>query len=202
MSDVDPSAPRRLKDATQESVHAANFGMDGAGDFPPGDVGLDFQESPDVGSVIVDIRVALKFLDACESSKPRVTYGLGKKITPGKEPGEGGFTQVDCSGFVREILRRSTDLGSSFPDGSVFQHEWIDKKNYFKTNVGDAKAIDEFVRIAFLPPGKTKSGIGHVVLIYKAATLESHGQVGPDSRPWNGAGWQGLADVYVLGPNA
>lgn len=31
-------------------------------------------------------------------------------------------------------------------------------------------------------------------------TLESHGGVGPDERPWNKKGWQAKAHVYVLKP--
>ncbi len=55
------------------------------------------------------------FLQACETSIPRVGYGLGKKVprldaVPGRD-----FTQVDCSGFVREAVRLATapTLGSS-----------------------------------------------------------------------------------------
>ena len=110
------------------------------------------------------------------------------------------FTQVDCSGFVREIMRRATNLGSSFPDGSVIQHQWVDKKGFARATVADGKARDGAVRIAFLSPNATASGIGHVALIVDGATLESHGGVGPDSRPWSGAGWQASTALYLLAP--
>jgi len=58
------------------------------------------------------------------------------------------------------------------------------------------------VYIAFLSPNDTSSGIGHVVLIHNGRTLESHGGVGPDSRPWNRTGWQAKATVYLLDPSS
>lgn len=146
----------------------------------------------------LDITVCRRFLDACTSSNPRVTYGLGAKVPSlGARPGK-DFTKVDCSGFVREAIRLATTPRLPFPDGSVVQHEFVRKQKYRKSSVEAAFKTDGAVRIAFLRPQDVKSGIGHVVLIHNAMTLESHGGTGPNSRPWNGQGWQAKAFVYRL----
>jgi hypothetical protein len=142
------------------------------------------------------------FLQACMTSSPRVTYGLGKKVPffgaiPGRD-----FTQVDCSGFVREALRRATTPTVAFPDGSVVQHDWIIAQGFAKSTVAAAAQSDGFVRIAFLRPQDTSSHIGHVVIISGGKTLESHGGVGPDSRAWTGTSWQASTSVYILAREA
>lgn len=148
-----------------------------------------------------DLSKAQAFLKACMTSTPRVTYGLGAKVpfhgaVPGKD-----FTKVDCSGFVREAIRLSTNP-PTFPDGSVVQHDWIREHGFQKATVDDGKLNDDVVRIAFLRPQDSPHGIGHVVLISRAVTLESHGGVGPDARAWDGSDWQAKAFVYVLARGA
>jgi hypothetical protein len=150
----------------------------------------------------VDLHRARAFLDACRTSIPRVTYGLGKKVpflgaVPGRE-----FTQVDCSGFVREAIRLSTSPPLPFPDGSVNQHDWVRAHGFEKSTVPAGLQNDGMVRIAFLRPQDVSSGIGHVVLIAGGKTLESHGGVGPDSRRWDGSSWQAKTYVYVLAQEA
>lgn len=151
-----------------------------------------------IGPISFEISKAQTFLDVCSTSTPRVTYGLGKKVpffgaVPGKD-----FTQVDCSGFVREAIRRATNPMLPFPDGSVVQHEWIDNHRFERGTVADGKLADGAVRVAFLRPQDSPHGIGHIVLISNAKTLESHGGTGPDQRSWDGASWQAKAFVYVL----
>jgi hypothetical protein len=48
---------------------------------------------------------AQAFLDACEQSNPRVGYKLGAKCAFDAVPGR-DFQNIDCSGFVREAVRR------------------------------------------------------------------------------------------------
>jgi hypothetical protein len=140
---------------------------------------------------------AKAFLQACMTSTPRVTYGLGAKVpflnaVPGRD-----FTKVDCSGFVREAVREATTPTLAFPDGSVVQHDWVDGQHFQKcSSVNDGKLDDGMMRIAFLRPQDVSSGIGHVVLILAGKTLESHGGTGPDSRPWDGSSWQAKTTVY------
>lgn len=138
------------------------------------------------------------FLHACETSIPRVTYGLGKKVpsldaVPGRD-----FTQVDCSGFVREAVRLATIPTLAFPDGSVVQHDWVIGHGFERSTVEDATNDDGVVRIAFLRPQDSAQGIGHVVLISGGKTFESHGGVGPDSRIWDGTSWQAKTSVYIF----
>jgi hypothetical protein len=145
---------------------------------------------------------AQAFLDACLTSHPRVTYGLGSKppfhgAIPGRD-----FRRVDCSGFVREAIRLSTNPSVPFPDGSVVQHDWVRGHGFEKSTIAAGGESDGVVRIAFLRPQDSPHHIGHVVLIADGRTLESHGGVGPDSRPWDGRDWQAKAFVYVLARDA
>ncbi|BCM88082.1 hypothetical protein [Methylobacterium indicum] len=195
MDDLDPAVPTDDTEINVNDIAVANFGEDGSGDLPDNsDVYL-----PDT-ILDIDIGKIISFLHACENSHPRVKYKLGAKIKPGQEPGAGGFTEVDCSGFVRECVRRATNLGSRFPDGSVVQHEWVRKHGFPIENVSSGSHRDGAVRIAFLPPNKSKKRVGHVAFIHDGKTIESHGGVGPDSRPWDGRGWQANTNVYLLRP--
>ncbi|WP_315778808.1 MULTISPECIES: chitosanase [unclassified Bradyrhizobium] len=191
----DPGAPvaGEFDDLASEK-DIANFGEGGALDLAP--LGGAAGPAP---LLTLDMNAAWSFLQACMTSRPRVTYGLGKKVPfLGAVPGR-DFTQVDCSGFVREALRRATSPALRFPDGSVNQHDWIRAQGFAKSTVAAATQSDGLVRIAFLRPQDTSSHIGHVVLISGGKTLESHGGgVGPDSRPWTGASWQASTFVYVL----
>jgi len=143
-----------------------------------------------------NIQKALDFLTACETCTPRVTYKLGAKCKFNAVPGR-DFTAIDCSGFVRECVRRGTNLGDTFPDGSVNQHDWVKAQGFATDTINGGMQQDGAVRIAFLPPTPTRE-IGHVVLIHNGKTLESHSKVGPDSRDWDGTGWQAETVVYVL----
>jgi hypothetical protein len=192
--DIDPGAPHDALESV-DGAAAANFGSDGRGDI----TGLELPGP--LRRVDVDIAEAEAFLTACMTSRPRVGYKLGGKIKRGQTPGR-DFVGVDCSGFVRETLRRSTNLGGSFPDGSVVQHDWVKAQGFQLTTIDAAKDASGIVRIAFLSPSDSPSGIGHVVLVHLGKTLESHGGVGPDSRPWTGGSWQGKARVYVLDPRS
>jgi len=197
-NDDDPAAPTEV--AVPADISAANFGSYTAENFRSAveqdEIVLD--AGPRAATTIqFEIQKALDFLQACETSHPRVTYGLGKKIKPGQVPGR-DFTAVDCSGFVREAVRRATDLGNSFPDGSVVQHTWVENRHFGTDSVDGGKKLDGAVRIAFLPPSAVPSGIGHVVLIHNGKTLESHGGVGPDSRVWDGGSRQAKTAVFVL----
>jgi hypothetical protein len=153
-------------------------------------------------TLAIDVSQAEAFLSACENANPRVRYGLGAKApfhgaTPGKD-----FRAIDCSGFVRELIWRSTNPHLNFPDGSVNQHDWVRAQGFQPQTVQDAGKQDGAVRIGFLRPQDSAEKIGHVVIVHSAATLESHGGVGPDSRSWTGAGWQGKANVYLLSPGS
>jgi hypothetical protein len=150
------------------------------------------------GRMEIDWQKAAAFYTACITCRPRIIYGLGKKI-PGDAAVPGvDFTRVDCSGFVRAIIRRSTSPKVAFPDGSVVQHDWVKAQGFATSTIADAAKHDGVVRIAFMPPQAVPSRIGHVALIHNGMTLESHGSVGPNRRLWDGSGWQAKTKVYIL----
>ena len=195
--DLDPSAPDGA--AAPEERNLADYGSDAvnASVARPGFGGLGLAAAAP-GPMPIDTAKLLAFLTACTTSNPRVGYGLGKKIANDTDQPGRDFTLVDCSGFVRAALRRSTAPRIAFPDGSVVQHDWVRDHGYARQTVADGGLSDGHVRIAFLSPADSPSRIGHVVLILDGKTLESHGGVGPDSRAWTGQGWQAKARVYRL----
>jgi lysozyme family protein len=203
-SEDDPAAPAPGEGDAEELAAArdlANFGPPGqAVELPPRaaaeEGGIELESV--APTMPLDVDLAQKFLDACMTSVPRVSYHLSSKVPfHGAEPGK-DFQAVDCSGFVREAIWRATAPHLVFPDGSVVQHDWIRAHGFERTTGDAALQEDGAVRIAFLSPQDSPQRVGHVVLIHNAATLESHGGVGPDSRPWTKTGWQAKAFVYVL----
>lgn len=193
--DLDPAAPAG-EAVTPEAVERTNFGDPAANRNleSPGSL-LDLGHP---ARLRIDKDAALAFLQACTTSHPRVSYGLGAKVQPhGAAPGT-GFSKVDCSGFVRELIWRATTPHFEFKDGSVVQHEWVRTQGFQTSSVEDGKETDGLIRIVFLSPQASGEGIGHVALILNGKTLESHGGTGPDSRPWTGAGWQARTSVFIL----
>lgn len=128
-----------------------------------------------------------------------IAYGFGSKPTSlTTVPEKVNFTKrnsVDCSGFVRYALAQ---CGLQIPDGSVNQREWFRKSGFKPTKQFDE--TDGRVRVAFLKPGDTPSGIGHVVLVIDGVTYESHGGRGVDSRPWGSASWMRKCSGFVIDP--
>ena len=198
--DEDPANPTEASVETTSEDQASEIALTNYGEPS---VNREFDLSAEASAEAIpqlslDITAALDFLNSCIHSTPRVTYGLGKKVSPhGATPGT-GFTKVDCSGFVRETIWRATAPHFNFPDGSVVQHDWIRDKGYERGTRADALLMDGKIRIAFLRPQDSASHIGHVALVHNAKTLESHGSVGPNSRDWTNTGWQAKAFVYVL----
>lgn len=100
---------------------------------------------------------------------------------------------IDCSGFVRYILHRISNV--DMPDGSWNQRDWCQKQGFKVCPYSDCAKKDDILRIAFL--NKENDDAGHVWLIISGMTIESHGrskvngvwQDGPSRRPWN---WKSL----------
>jgi hypothetical protein len=207
---IDPAAPavseREPRSDYEAAKRRANYG-----DANPADHASPVRRRASPGTpppvIAIDIAKAKSFLTACMTSTPRVTYKLGAKIhhppehpVPGKD-----FIQVDCSGFVREVIREATDPPmKQFPDGSVVQHDWISSQGFRQSSFEAGKSLDDKVRIAFLEPQDSGEHIGHVLLIHNGRTLESHGHDaslvhgGPDSRAWNGQHLQEKMHVFEL----
>lgn len=198
-SDIDPGAPASNEAVSADAIARANYG-------DPTEAAEPETEAPTAlgtpATLAIDRAAAHAFLEACTTSHPRVGYGLGAKISPhGAVPGT-DFRAVDCSGFVRELIWRATAPHSNFKDGSVVQHEWVRSQGFQRATVQDGALRDGRVRIAFLPPDKSPKKIGHVALVHNGMTLESHGGLGPDARPWTGRDWQASTAVYVLDARA
>jgi hypothetical protein len=193
IQDFDPAATQSGESGSDFNAarDLSNYGPDGRQTFQaenplaPATLNIDWQKVQD-------------FLTACENSVPKVGYKLGAKVPNDNSVPGVDFTNVDCSGFVRAAIRRSTNPESTIPDGSVVQHDWVKAKGFAASSVADGNVADGKVRIAFLEPKDSNTGIGHVVLIRNRSTSESHGGLGPDSRPFDGKGWQVNAKVYIL----
>ncbi|HEY7770827.1 glycoside hydrolase family 108 protein [Longimicrobium sp.] len=198
-ADDDPAAPRDGEVSEVADLDTARTLANlGAGLAEAEAMEAPRAETAGDATLPIDMARVKAFLNACTSSSPRVTYGLGDKVpffnaVPGKD-----FRKVDCSGFVREAIRRATTPRAAFPDGSVVQHEWVRKGGFRKSNYEAAFKADGAVRIAFLRPQDSPKKIGHVVLVHNGRTYESHGGVGPDSRVWGEQAWEKKAFVYRL----
>ena len=114
--DDDPAAPGAGEgDDLAGGRDLTNFGQGGTLNLSPL-AGAGASAAP---LLSLNISRAQDFLQACLTSTPRVTYGLGAKVPfLGAVPGR-DFRKVDCSGFVREAIRRATTPPLAFPDGSV-----------------------------------------------------------------------------------
>lgn len=196
--EVDPAAPlaEEVQDDEQVARDLANYGEAGEEEFEETAPSASAAEA--APELPINWASVQSLLQACVTSNPRVRYGLGAKIpSDASKPGT-GFTKVDCSGFVRAAIRRSTSPKVAFPDGSVVQHDWVKAKGFARGTLADGALTDGKIRIAFLLPSDSPSRIGHVVLIRNGKTVESHSGVGPNSRPFDGTGWQRKAKVYLL----
>jgi hypothetical protein len=110
-----------------------------------------------------------------------IRYGFGSKAAFKTTPED--IKAIDCSGFVRYLIYHVTDGEVIMPDGSWNQNAWCKHNHLITVEFATAADIDGWLRIAFLPPKKGHAG--HVWLILNGKTLESHGGVGPDRRPWD-----------------
>jgi hypothetical protein len=125
----------------------------------------------------------------------------GKKLTSTKKSHRAKTT------VPKRFLRlRHKSIGREFDseiqgdvrDGSVQQHDWLRAHGFAHSTPHAVMLSDRAVRIAFLRPQDAPRGVGRVSLVYNAQTLESHGGVGSDSRPWTKSGWQAMAFEYFL----
>lgn len=126
-----------------------------------------------------------------------VRYGLGAKIPLSRKPTDSKITRVDCSGWFRYGLYWATEGKLKVPDGSQMQRAWCEqmaakgvlkKKNYKDLPMADESRLF----VAFIKPFTNGCGsVGHVWFVSKINadmvpdTMESHGGVGINSRPWN-----------------
>lgn len=122
-----------------------------------------------------------------------VKYGLGAKA-PHLDIDPGKIKKIDCSGFVRYAIYQATGGQLKIPDGSQNQRAWCDDQGLHRlAQYKDVLYVNEKrIFLAFIRPGHNGCGpVGHVWFITSLDgdnvpdTMESHGGVGVDSRPWN-----------------
>lgn len=144
----------------------------------------------------LDIDLPLLELLHSRVVQPGNQYKLGGKVN--KLTADSSVVRslgIDCSGYIRWILCRSTHDQLVMPDGSVQQADWLDAVGFKVSTVEACKLEDDVLRIAQYRP---QSGVGHISLVFNGNTIESHGGTGPDSRRWTGEGWQGVCRVWCL----
>lgn len=122
------------------------------------------------------------------------SYKLGGKLSMKVAPGAHKPRRVDCSGLMDYLLSRN---GLDVPDGSQNQLAFFERlakegkvhelAQYSDVTYGDpGRLFIAFIKVNTNGAGK----IGHVWLVHKdddgsVETMESHGGVGVNSRPWN-----------------
>lgn len=142
--------------------------------------------------------------DFAQLERQGVRYRLGGKA-PSLSCDPPKIKSIDCSGYVRWALARATGGALKIPDGSQMQREWAEKNlREVKYREAARYMTEKRLFIAFIRPGHNGCGaVGHVWLLSHyddgdndtfVGTLESHGGVGINSRPW----WQRtlLREVY------
>jgi hypothetical protein len=136
-------------------------------------------------------------LKAIHAKYVGIRYKLGGKPDRTTGPRTRG---IDCSGYVGQVLYELTnkELDLRFR-GSVQQRDEIIDIGFKRSTVAACNEMDNTLRIVFLTPQATASGIGHVALVLNDRTYESYGSKGVGSREWSGeTGWQEKCVVYVL----
>lgn len=115
----------------------------------------------------------------------RVRYKLGAKA-PRIDCDPSEIKRIDCSGFVRYLIYNATGGKLVLPDGSWKQREWCRENKLhellYYADVSYAKS-DNRLFICFIRPRFLRTG--HVWLVIRGVTLESHSRAGVNSRPWN-----------------
>ena len=95
---------------------------------------------------------------------------------------------IDCSGFSRYAVAKSTKQQTIIPDGSFYQRLWCEQQGLHKlsqySDVQYAASDPSRVFICFIEPNSHES-IGHVFFVCAGVTYESHGGIGVDSRAWD-----------------
>jgi hypothetical protein len=140
--------------------------------------------------VEVDLDTLQTVFDRLEG---RVEYSMGAKA-PTLDCDTSEIHELDCSGFVRYILAKSTSQGLITPDGSVGIHAWA-AANLQQCPYADV-AEGTGLYIAFIAPS---GGVpGHVWLCRQGSTRECCGSEGVCSRPWDDPILMNVCACYVL----
>lgn len=139
------------------------------------------------GHTIAPINLAKFAAFKAECYAKHVSYGWGMK-DPNPGSGRVGFTEIDCSGFVRTLLMYACeDAMDAMPDGSYTQGEWLAAKGFKPTDPANCGLSDGHLRINVHHPDH-RDEAGHIWIVVGGATVhsvESFGGHGPGERTWN-----------------
>ncbi len=146
----------------------------------------------------IDPQMLIDYTNLC--IKAHITYKLGGKDPTPKTPEPPlDFSEIDCSGFVREAVMYATHDKVLLPDGSWNQWDYCKRLKFKESKFEYTGLNDGLVRICF----KIANGagdIGHVWLTHNGQSLESHGGKGVDRRVWDHPTLKKICQhVYVLG---
>jgi len=138
-------------------------------------------------------------LELYEHMKKRVKYVYGAKASSLSMDSH-DITGIDCSGWTRYALAKATGGQLVLPDGSQVQLAWAENSLHKLDKYSDvlyAKDDPNRLFIAFLRVTPNRK-IGHVWLVHQGMTLESHGGVGVDSRPWDSLALKSCTDCFEV----
>lgn len=122
-----------------------------------------------------------------------VSYGLGAKA-PSLDCDTSEIDRIDCSGWSRYGIAKATNQKLIIPDGSQNQREWCENSGLHRLGkyADVTYATPRRLFICFIKPDTNGCGpVGHVWFVSQLDgdsvpdTMESHGGVGINSRPWN-----------------
>ena len=152
-----------------------------------------------------DLEAMKEYVNACVE-KP-VKYQWGCKVYEselGKLPV--GVTLLDCSGFVRSVMRSGWLTGQyfSFPDGSVDQHDWCQSVPLRPCSFEDNKLNDDLLRIGFIIPCADDGSKGHVWLMYNSMVWQCAAGTGVEITNMKTETYLGKAcdAAYIIGQDA
>jgi hypothetical protein len=115
-----------------------------------------------------------------------VTYELGDKVYQPLSVEPENVTSLDCSGFIKYVVQRTTFSHQSMPAGSHQQETWCRNRLVVCDYATDAASQDGSVLIAFRD--RTRTLIRHVWLVINGWTVECtrrSGRNGPTSFRWD-----------------
>ena len=123
-----------------------------------------------------------------------VPYGWGDKA-PSLDCDSAAIHSLDCSGFIRWLLARSSNQGIILPDGSANMREWLQQnhRDWLVGNGRDAyesagyqsEATEMDFYLCFIDPNSDHAG--HVWGVQDGHTLECYGGHGVGRRPFSQA---------------
>ena len=135
-----------------------------------------------------DLAKFVEFKQRCYArvAAGQLAYGFGAKDP---NPGSGAidFVSIDCSGFVRTLLKFAAPATfKDMPDGSFLDDDWFGRMGFKRTEYANFALQDGRLRVAIhRANGRGGDPVGHIWLGINGHTVESFGGHGPGERSWD-----------------